>query len=284
MEEQMKTTYPIRNRSSREIRLYLSEVAKIPLLAPEEEKELGRRAQNGDKDALQKLIESNLRFVIKVAKRYQKSGMPLLELINEGNIGLIEAANRFDPERGFRFTSYAIWWIRQSILRYLANSSHFFRVPPKLANILYRISTALAKSKELHAPNRAELAEEIGVSLKEIDASMEAAAFTYSLEQPLSEEGDLQFADKLEQTSIPSPETSVVNNDMKRQVGESLHSLSFMEQKILRLRFGLDDDAPRTLNEIGKKMSLSRERIRQIEIRALTKLRESSDFLAAYLN
>src|SRR5207249_11404836 len=141
----MKAIQQTNNSSNREMRLYLKEVAKIPLLSPEEEKEIATRAKSGDRDALQKLIESNLRFVIKVAKKYQKSGLPLLELINEGNVGLIEAARRFDPERQVRFTSYAVWWIRQRILHFIADASQLFRMTPKTANIRYRIGVALGK-------------------------------------------------------------------------------------------------------------------------------------------
>lgn len=281
----MREERRIQNSSNREMRLYLKEVSQIPLLTVEEERELGRRAQNGDKDAVQKLIEANLRFVIKVAKKYRKSGLPLLDLINEGNVGLIEAARRFDPEREIRFTSYAVWWIRQAILHYLADSSYVFRITPKTANILYRVGQALAKRKvdENVFPAREKLANEIGVSLKDLNSSLEATAGTYSLEHPLTDDGNLLLADTLEQTTIPSPETSAITVHMKQQIADSLSSLSMVERNVLRLRFGLEHDNPMTLREIGDKMHLSRERIRQIEMQALNKLR-SSDSLATYVN
>jgi RNA polymerase primary sigma factor len=273
---------------NRAMRLYLKEISKIPLLTPDEEKELGRRAQRGDKEALQKLIESNLRFVIKIAKKYRKSGLPFLDLINEGNLGLIEAARRFDPERKVRFTSYAVWWIRQAILHYLSQSSQAFRLSPKTANILYRVATTLAKrrSEENETPSREALAAEIGVSLNELNSSLEATAGTYSLDHPIDDAGDLLLGDTLEQNVIPSAENTAVTKHLKRQIGTSLSMLSNMEQKVLRLRFGLDDDTPLTLKEIGDRMSLSRERIRQIEAQALNKLRRSSTAgsLATYLN
>ena len=270
------------------MRLYLREISRIPLLTPEEEKALGYLAQKGDKEALQKLIESNLRFVIKIAKKYRKSGLPFLDLINEGNIGLIEAARRFDPERNVRFTSYAVWWIRQAILHYLSQASQVYRLAPKTANILYRVATTLSRKRsELNEiPSREVLAQEIGVSLKELNAALEAAGGTLSLDHPIDDQGDLTLGDALEQTTIPSAETIAVTQHLKDQIGESLGTLSPTEEKVLRLRFGLDNDDPMTLKEIGDQMRLSRERIRQIEAQALNKLRRSStaSSLATYLN
>ena len=273
---------------NRAMRLYLKEISKIPLLTAEEEKELGRRVQKGDRDALQKLIESNLRFVIKISKKYRKSGLPFLDLINEGNIGLMEAARRFDPDRGVRFTSYAVWWIRQAILHFLSQASQVFRVSPKTANILYRVATTLAKkrSQENEVPTREQLAVEIGVTLNELNAALEAAAGTLSLDHPIDESGDLVLGDTLEQHRIVSADIQTVNHHLKDQIGQSLGSLTQMEEKVLRLRFGLDDDDPLTLKEIGDRMNLSRERIRQIEAQALGKLRRSSTApaLQSYLN
>lgn len=273
---------------NRAMRLYLKEISKIPLLTAEEEKELGRRVQKGDREALQKLIESNLRFVIKIAKKYRKSGLPFLDLINEGNIGLMEAARRFDPDRGVRFTSYAVWWIRQAILHYLSQASQVFRVSPKTANILYRVATTLAKkrSQENETPTREALAAEIGVTQNELNAALEAAAGTLSLDHPIDDSGDLVLGDTLEQNRVVSADVQTVNHHLKEQIGESLGSLTQMEERVLRLRFGLDDDDPLTLKEIGDRMNLSRERIRQIEAQALGKLRRSSTApaLQSYLN
>ncbi len=273
---------------NRAMRLYLKEISKIPLLTAEEEKALGYRVQSGDKEALQKMIESNLRFVIKIAKKYRKSGLPFLDLINEGNVGLIEAAKRFDPERKVRFTSYAVWWIRQAILHYLSQASQVYRLSPKTANILYRVATTLSKrrSEQNETPTREALALEIGVSLKELNASLEATAGTLSLDHPIDENGDLTLGDALEQSIIPSAETSSATIFLKEQIERSLGKLSPMEEKVLRLRFGLDDDNALTLKQIGDRMSLSRERIRQIEAQALNKLRKSSSVgsLASYLN
>lgn len=284
-----KTTMISKDKSlNRAMRLYLKEISKIPLLTAEEEKALGYRVQAGDKEALQKLIESNLRFVIKIAKKYRKSGLPFLDLINEGNVGLIEAAKRFDPERKVRFTSYAVWWIRQAILHYLSQASQVYRLSPKTANILYRVATTLSKrrAEQNENPSREALALEIGVSLKELNASLEATAGTLSLDHPIDENGDLTLGDALEQSTIPSAETSSASIFLKEQIERSLGKLSPTEETVLRLRFGLDDDNPLTLKQIGDKMSLSRERIRQIEAQALNKLRKSSSVssLASYLN
>jgi len=285
---QQKAITKDKSSMNRAMRLYLREISKIPLLTVEEERELGYRAQRGDKDALQKMIESNLRFVIKIAKKYRKSGLPFLDLINEGNVGLIEAARRFDPERKVRFTSYAVWWIRQSILHYLSQASQVFRLSPKTANILYRVATTLSKarSEQNETPSREVLAEQIGVSLKELNASLEATAGTLSLDHPIDDAGDLTLGDALVQTTISSAEENAITQHLHDQINRSLGSLSGTEEKVLRLRFGLDDDNPLTLKQIGDRMNLSRERIRQIEAQALNKLRKSNsvDALASYLN
>jgi len=226
--------------------------------------------------------------VIKIAKKYRKSGLPFLDLINEGNCGLIEAARRFDPDRQVRFTSYAVWWIRQSILHYLSQATQIYRLSPKTANILYRVATTLSKrrSEMIEDPSREVLAQEIGVTVKELNASLEATAGTLSLDQPIDVNGDLTLGDALEQTRIQSAEVQSAAIFLKEQISRSLGRLSPMEEKVLRLRFGLDDDTQLTLKQIGDRMSLSRERIRQIEAQALNKLRKSSSVssLASYLN
>jgi RNA polymerase primary sigma factor len=272
---------------NRAMRLYLKEISKIPLLTAEEEKALGHLVQKGDREALQKLTESNLRFVIKIAKKYRKTGLPFLDLINEGNLGLMEAARRFDPERNVRFTSYAVWWIRQAILHYLSQASQIYRLAPKTANILYRVATTLSKRRsELNeVPSREVLAQEIGVTLRELNAALEASGGTLSLDHPIDEQGDLTLSDAIEQTAIPSAETVAIKDHLHEQVERSLGNLSATEERVLRMRFGIDTEDPMTLKEIGDQMNLSRERIRQIEAQALNKLRRSSTAgsLATYL-
>lgn len=273
--------------SNRELSLYLKDVAKFPLLTMEEEKELGRRALSGDREAAQRMIQSNLRFVIKVAKKYQVSGLPLLDLINEGNLGLIEAAHRFDPERNVRFTSYAVWWIRQAILHYLSRSGQPFRMPPKMANLLYRVSRLLAKKSLVGQPlDRQEMAVEVGVNIHELEAALAAIAGTLSLDQPVDEDGERMLGDALEQHAIPSPEVSLVAEHMREKLKKAMNLLSKTEQEVIRLRFGLEDDNTLTLREIGERLSLSRERVRQLEAQALGKLRSASgvNALSIYLN
>ncbi len=278
----------VKDRSTNKaMRLYLKEISKIPLLTVEEEKELGRRVKAGDKDAVQKLVESNLRFVITIAKKFRPSGLPFLDLINEGNVGLIKAAHRFDPDMNVRFTSYAVWWIRQSILFYLSESSHAFRLSPKLSNILYRVSklTAKARADQTELPSRESLAQAIGVSVKQLNRAMDAGAGVLQLDHPIDENGELKLKDTLEQTTFNSAELETITTHLKDQLNDALLILSETEQQVVRLRFGLDDGDPQTLNEIGEKMKRSRERIRQIEGHALTKLRRSfaASSLSSYL-
>jgi len=275
-------------QTTRELRLYLKEISKIPLLTPEQEKELGSRAKNGDKDALKRLVEANLRFVIKIAKKYRGYGLSFLDLINEGNLGLIEAARRFDPDRNVKFTSYAVWWIRQAILHTLSELGHPLRLPSKVSNTLYRVNSVIRKKTNdlQRKPTLTEIANEVGVSEKELNSVIGLANDATSLSQPVDREGDLFVGDTLEQTSEPSVEDKIVTEYMHEQLQEVLKGLAPNEQKVIRLRFGLDDETPRTLKEIGDEMGLSRERIRQIESKALHKLRHArkSTSLSSYLN
>lgn len=282
-----KTNYRSK-QANREMRLYLKEISKIPILTPEEEKEIGRRVQAGDREALQMLVESNLRFVIKIAKKYRGCGLPFMDLINEGNLGLIEAARRFDPTRNVKFTSYAVWWIRQAILHSLSSLGHPLRLPPKISNTLYRVGVTInRKTNELRRkPSLHEISAEVGVPESELTSMLELAGEPASLNQPIDEDGELVLGDLLEQTTLPSVEETTVSQFLEKHLNEALDELDNSEEKVLRLRFGLDDDTPRTLKEIGDMMGLSRERIRQIESKALQKLRHTNktDSLASYLN
>jgi RNA polymerase primary sigma factor len=273
---------------NREMRLYLKEISKIPLLSAEEEKELGRRVQKGDKDALQKLVESNLRFVIKISKKYRGHGISFLDLINEGNLGLIEAAKRFDPNRNVKFTSYAVWWIRQSILHAISTLGHPLKLPAKVSNTLYRVGKTIAKSSHLlnRRPTLKEIADDVGITEKELNTALELSGDAMSLNQPLDQQGELVLEDMLEDTTARSVEETTVSQFLQEHLNEALSELDKNEQKVLRLRFGLDNEPPRTLKQIGDKMGLSRERIRQIEAKALGKLRTNrrSASLQSYLN
>ena len=285
----MMNANAVKDRSmDRAMRLYLKEISMIPLLTAEEEKELGYRAQACDRDALQKLIESNLRFVITIARRFRFSGLPILDLINEGNVGLIKAASRFDPNHNTRFTSYAVWWIRQAILFYLSQASQAFRVSPKIANISYRVARALAKIRNEHTeiPDKETLAQLVGASLKELNAALDAIAGTLQLDHPIDDVSKLILGETLEQTTFNSAETETIVLRRKEQLNMALSILTQAEQKVLKLRFGLEDDHPQTMREIGARMNRSRERIRQIEGTALAKLRKSfgASSLPSYLN
>jgi len=275
-----------KQQSNREMRLYLKEISSIPLLTVQEEKELGRRIQKGDRDALQKLVESNLRFVIKISKKYRGYKLSFLDLINEGNLGLIEAAKRFDPSRNVRFTSYAVWWIRQAILHAITNLGHPMRLPAKISNTLYRVGNTIAKKTiELRRkPTLHEIAEEVGIKIEELASMLELAGDATSLNQPIHEEGELVLGDLL--AAGPTLEEGVTLQFLKEHVSEALDRLDPNERMVLRLRFGLDQGYSQTLKEIGDQMHLSRERIRQIEARALEKLRQSrrAKTLASYLN
>lgn len=266
-----------RDDARREIRLYFREISKIPLLTESEEKEIGSKIRAGDKAALQLLIQSNLRFVIKIARRYQGCGLPLLDLINEGNLGLIEAAQRFDPARNVKFTSYAVWWIRQSILLALSNLAHPLKLPARLSMALYRVKKAVnQKNKELHRdPSLDEISNETGISPGELNSILQLGAKSTSFDQPIEEGSELKIGDTLEQTSIPSIEKTLASEYLSKHIHQALNRLNEAEKNILKQRFGLTGEAPCTLREIGQSMGVSRERIRQMESKALQKLRKA---------
>ncbi|OGF58689.1 MAG: hypothetical protein A2Y62_12875 [Candidatus Fischerbacteria bacterium RBG_13_37_8] len=274
--------------SDKTMRLYLKEISKIDPITPKEEKTLAKKIQKGDEEALRKLVEANLRFVIKIAKKYRGCGLPFTDLINEGNMGLIEAAKRFDHKRNVKFTSYAVWWIRQAILHAVSDMGHSMRLPPKISNMIYKIGTTIVK--QAHQLNRKPTMEEIANSLdipqKELENILEISSNSLSINQPIDEEGDLELEDTLEQQSVPSVEESIFKNFMEGSLMECLTILDKREKQVIDLRFGLKDQKPKTLKEIGELMGLSRERVRQIEAKALEKLRnyKKCQGLQYYLN
>ncbi len=277
-----------RDPESALLRRYLQEIGHFKQLTPDEEKQLGRLVQEGDGEALRRLVESNLRFVVAYAKRFRHSRVSLLDLINEGNIGLIQAAKKFDPDKNVKFITYAVWWIRQAILHALSEHGATFRLPQKQANILYRLERSRqALGRELQrVPSESELADELGMEPSEVRLLLSSNQNILSLNQPVDEEGEAEFGDLLEQYVIPDTDEEILRQSFEEALRDALGELSEKERQILSLRFGLEDDHPRTLREIGDALGISRERVRQIENQALTKLRRSAKgrALAGYLN
>ncbi|MDQ7007720.1 MAG: RNA polymerase sigma factor RpoD/SigA [Acidobacteriota bacterium] len=274
--------------SPESLKKYLKEIAKLPRITVEEERALGKRIQKGDKQALQKLVEANLRFVVSFAKRYRGCGLSFLDLINEGNVGLIEAAKRYDPGKNVKFITYAVWWIRQSIIHALSDQSGPFRLPQKQANLLYRIgkTQAALMSQLERRPSVEEIAEAMEVDPADVTTLLQVSDENISLSAVIDEEHEFHLSDKLEQDTIPSADAIMVRGALRTQVRQALHELDEKERKVILLRFGLTGEEPRTLKEIGEMMNLSRERIRQIEAQALRKLNKSSrtQQLRSYLN
>lgn len=274
--------------SSESLKKYLKEISRLPRITADEEKVLGRKIQGGDERALKKLVEANLRFVVSYAKRYRGCGLSFLDLINEGNIGLIEAAKRFDPEKKVKFITYAVWWVRQAIIHALSDQSGAFRLPQKQANLLYRIGKAQQKlrSELQRTPTTDEVAERMQITVQEVNNLLQVSDENISLSAIIDEEHDFHLSDKLEQETIPSADLVLLKNTLKKHIFRVLDELDPKEEKVIRQRFGLDGADPKTLKEIGEMMSLSRERIRQIEAQALEKLFRSKKCrqLQGYLN
>jgi RNA polymerase primary sigma factor len=285
MEEDRAAT---RGSGSESLKKYLKEISRLPRVTPEDERRLGAAIQKGDADALRKLVEANLRFVVSYAKRYRGCGLSFLDLINEGNIGLIEAAKRFDPDKGVKFITYAVWWVRQAIIHALSDQSGAFRLPQKQANLLYRIGKAQAtlRAELKRTPSPEEIAHRMDVATADVTNLLMVADENVSLSAVIDEEHDFHLADKLEQETIPAADFVLLRSSLRQLVRQALRELDEKEERVLRLRFGLDGQEPKTLKEIGEMMSLSRERIRQIEAQALEKLNRSQKCqqLRGYLN
>lgn len=257
---------------------YLRDISAYPLISREEEAELARRIRVGDEEALDKLVRSNLRFVVSVAKKYQNQGVSLSDLINEGNLGLIRAAHKFDETKGIKFISYAVWWIRQAILQALAEQSRIVRVPLNRAGTLHRIGKrANALLQELgREATHAEIADGMDISEEEVAKTMSISQVHLSLDAPLTPGEDNRLLDYLPDTMHPNPEDQTFDKALTEAIEDSLGSLKEREAKILRLYFGMDEAEPMTLEEIGAQLGITRERVRQIKEKALSRLRHVS--------
>ena len=272
---------------SRNLKHYLEAIAKFPALTEEEEKKIGEKIRQGDKEALQTLIKANLKFVVSYVKKYRGMGLGLLDLIDEGNIGLIEAAKRYDPSRGVRFVSYAVWWIRQAIVHALTLYSRIYNIPQKLAD---QISQMKKKTAELKAelgrdPTREEVSKSMGISETDVEDLEVLGERNLSLSDKINDD-DHEVEDRISDAASPSVEYQIIKASVQQQIREILGELDEKEALVLKLRFGLDDDRPRTLQEIGGQLKLTRERIRQIEQKAMRKLSRSHKLqhLRGYLN
>ncbi|HSM06369.1 MAG TPA: sigma-70 family RNA polymerase sigma factor [Longimicrobiales bacterium] len=257
---------------------YLQEISVYPLIDREEEARLARLIRTGDEEALNKLVRSNLRFVVSVAKKYQNQGVPLSDLINEGNLGLIRAAHKFDETKGIKFISYAVWWIRQAILQALAEQSRIVRVPLNRAGALHRIGRRSSSLlQELgREPTVEEIADGLDITKEEVERTLAISQSHLSLDAPISPGEDNRLEHYLPDVNSPGPESEVYENALTETIDEALASLKDREAKILRLYFGLDDQDPMTLEEIGTIMGITRERVRQIKEKALVRLRHAS--------
>jgi RNA polymerase primary sigma factor len=257
---------------------YLREISRYPLITQEDEIDLARRIRTGDEEALDKLVRSNLRFVVSVAKKYQNQGVSLSDLINEGNLGLIRAAHKFDETKGIKFISYAVWWIRQAILQALAEQSRIVRVPLNRAGALHRISRrSSALEQELgRQPTAAEVAEGMDIEVEEVEKTLSISQNHVSLDAPLAPGEESRLLDYLPDTQNPGPDAETFEHALTQSIEEVLTTLKEREAKILRLYFGLDRPEPMTLEEIGARLGITRERVRQIKEKALSRLRHVS--------
>ncbi len=260
------------------VRMYLKEIGKIPLLKPHEEVEFAKKMADGDEFSKQKLVEANLRLVVSIAKRYVGRGMLFLDLIQEGNLGLIKAVEKFDYKKGYKFSTYATWWIRQAITRAIADQARTIRIPVHMVetiNKLIRVSRQLLQQLG-RDPKPYEIAKEMNMSEEKVREIMKIAQDPVSLETPIGEEDDSHLGDFIPDEDAPAPAEAAAYSLLKEQIEEVLGTLNDREQKVLKLRFGLDDGRARTLEEVGKEFDVTRERIRQIEAKALRKLRHPS--------
>ena len=272
----------ISTRESQSLDRYLQEIGKVNLITPDEEVELAKKIQAGDQDALERLTKANLRFVVSVAKQYQNQGLSLGDLINEGNLGLIKAAKRFDETRGFKFISYAVWWIRQSILQALAEQSRIVRLPLNRVGALNKIGKELSKLEQEYEriPSAAELAESLEMTVSEVSDTLKISGRHLSVDAPFAQGEDNRLLDVLENEETPDPDNDLMGDSLKVEIERALSKLTKREAEVIRLYFGIGREHSLTLEEIGERFDLTRERVRQIKEKALRKLRHHNRSLA----
>jgi len=275
---QLKITKQVTNRETASLDKYLQEIGKVELITAEEEVELAQKIKAGDQRALEKLTKANLRFVVSVAKQYQNQGLTLPDLINEGNLGLIKAAQRFDETRGFKFISYAVWWIRQSILQALAEQSRIVRLPLNKIGSINKINKAYASLEQAHQrpPSAEEIAGKLEMSEMDVKESMRNSGRHVSMDAPLVEGEDSNLYDVLNSSDSPNPDDDLMVDSLRTEIERSLTTLTPREGDVIRLYFGLNGQHPLTLEEIGEKFDLTRERVRQIKEKAIRRLKHTS--------
>jgi len=271
---QLKISKQVTNRDTPSLDKYLQEIGKVDLLSPDEEVQLAKLIKAGDSAALCRLVNANLRFVVSVAKQYQNQGMTLPDLINEGNLGLIKAAQRFDETRGFKFISYAVWWIRQSILQALAEQSRIVRLPVNKIGSINRINKAFARLEQKYErePSEQEIADMLEMAPEEVKEALKTNGRTISMDAPVSPDEDNTMYDMLQNPDALSPDKNLINESLSFEIERALSTLSTREAKVLKLYFGINIRHPLTLEEIGEALSLTRERVRQIKEKAIKKI------------
>lgn len=284
---QLKISKQVTNRETPSLDKYLHEIGKVRLLSSEEEVLLAKKIKNGDEKALELLINANLRFVVSVAKQYQNQGLSLPDLINEGNLGLIKAAQRFDETRGFKFISYAVWWIRQSILQSLAEQARIVRLPLNKIGSINKVNNTFARLEQdfQREPTSEEIADILDVAPKEVQEALKVSSRHVSMDAPLKKDEDNTLYDVLLTTDSESPDSHLLDESLRKEIDRSLGTLSPREADIIRLYYGLNGEPPYSLEEIGKYFSLTRERVRQIKEKAIKRLKHNfrSKLLRTYL-
>jgi RNA polymerase primary sigma factor len=275
---QLKISKQITNRESQSLDKYLQEIGKVDLITAEVEVELAKRIREGDQVALEKLTKANLRFVVSVAKQYQNNGLTLGDLINEGNLGLIKAAKRFDEKRGFKFISYAVWWIRQSIMQALAEQSRIVRLPLNRVGSLSKISRTFSdlEQKFQREPSTEEVAEVIGVTIEEVQNNLKVSGRHVSMDAPFAQGEENSLLDVLTDANESTPDSALIVDSLAQEIQRALSTLTTREAEVLALYFGLNNSTSMTLEEIGEKFNLTRERVRQIKEKATRRLRHTS--------